>query len=45
MIEFVKALQEKGFAYEISDGIYYDVNGDGVIDTGDLLLLRQMMRQ
>lgn len=25
MIEFVKALQEKGFAYEISDGIYYDV--------------------
>lgn len=25
MIEFVKQLQEKGFAYEISDGIYYDI--------------------
>ncbi len=25
MIAFVKALQEKGFAYEISDGIYFDI--------------------
>ena len=25
MIEFVQALQEKGFAYEITDGIYYDI--------------------
>jgi hypothetical protein len=24
---------------------HYDVNGDGVIDAGDLLLLRQMMTQ
>jgi cysteinyl-tRNA synthetase len=26
MIEFVKQLQEKGFAYEISDGIYFDIS-------------------
>jgi len=26
MIAFVKALQEKGFAYEITDGIYYDIS-------------------
>ncbi len=25
MIEFVQALQEKGYAYEITDGIYYDI--------------------
>lgn len=25
MIEFVKALEEKGYAYEISDGIYFDI--------------------
>lgn len=25
MIEFVQALQDKGFAYEITDGIYYDI--------------------
>lgn len=25
MIEFVEKLQEKGFAYEISDGIYFDI--------------------
>lgn len=25
MIEFVQALQEKGFAYEITDGIYFDI--------------------
>ncbi len=25
MIEFVKGLDEKGFAYETSDGIYYDI--------------------
>ncbi len=25
MIEFVQSLQEKGFAYEITDGIYYDI--------------------
>ncbi|MDR0287391.1 MAG: cysteine--tRNA ligase [Clostridiales bacterium] len=26
MIDFVKILQEKGFAYEISDGIYFDIS-------------------
>lgn len=26
MIEFVQALEERGFAYETSDGIYYDIS-------------------
>jgi len=26
MIEFVKALQDKGYAYEIDDGVYFDVS-------------------